>query len=674
MSEKRKILATAALPYVNGDIHLGHLVEYSMVDFWCRFQKLRGHDCAYICADDTHGSPVMISARKQGVTPEQLIEGYAANHKRDFAAFEIEFDNYSSTHTETNRQFAYEFFHKLQAAGKLQKKEQTQLYCEQDKMFLPDRFVTGTCPKCKAEGQYGDNCEVCNATYSPVELVGAKCTICGSTPTARQTEHLFFNLNSFKDFLQQWTPEHSPKEVYNKLKEWLSADLQDWCISRDAPYFGFEIPGYPGKYLYVWVDAPIGYISSSKEWCDKTGHSFDEYWKSENTEVYHFIGKDIVYFHTLFWPAMLKTVGYRLPNQVFVHGMLTVNGAKMSKSRGTFVNAATYLDYLNPLYYRYYLACKLTSSIDDLDLNLDDFVSRVNSDLVGKITNVASRGASMIHKLDGKLGTIPTAGAELIRAAQERSETIASYYENREFGKAILEIRAIADDANKYFDSYEPWKLVKVDPEKTKQVLTTILNLFRIMTIYLKPILPSYAQKVEELFKEERPYGWSDLFTIAEQREIAPFTHLIKRIEVGDVEKMIEKTKENAEKAQQATQQPAAGKKDEGAAGTISIDDFAKIDLRVAKILEAQDVEGAQKLVRLTLDIGTETRQVFAGIKSAYKPEDLVGRLVVMVANLAPRKMKFGMSEGMVLAAGEGGTDIFLIAPDSGAKPGDQVG
>ena len=673
MVEKRKILVTAGLPYANGDIHIGHLVEYCMVDFWVRFQKMRGHECAYICGDDTHGTPIMIAARKQNVTPEQLIARYNEGHKRDFGAFEIAFDNFSSTNTETNRKIAYEFFEKMQSGGHLTRKQQTQLYCEHDKMFLPDRFVVGTCPKCKAENQYGDNCEACNATYSPVELIGPQCNLCKNTPTPRQTEHFFFALEPFKEFLQTWTTEHTSKEIFNKLKEWLGHELQDWCISRDAPYFGFEIPGYPGKYLYVWVDAPIGYLSSTKEWCDRTGVSFDDFWKNEKAEIYHFIGKDIVYFHTLFWPVMLKTTGYRTPNKVHVHGMLTVNGAKMSKSRGTFVNAATYLQFLDPLYYRYYLACKLTSSIDDLDLNLSDFVSRVNSDLVGKVINVASRGATMLHRLDGKLGQLSKEGLALVKSAQEKGDTIAQHYENRDFSKAMIEIRSIADDANKYFDGFEPWKLVKTDPEKTREVLTTILNLFRIMTIYLKPILPSYAVKVENLFKEKHPYEWKDALTLLENHSIAPFEHLMKRLEEKDVTLMIDKTKADADAAAGT---PVASTATLAAATTnktITIDDFGKIDLRAARIVEASAVEGAQKLVSLKLDCGeAKLRQVFAGIKSAYKPENLVGRMVVMVANLAPRTMKFGVSEGMVLAAGDG-SDIFLIAPDSGAKPGDKV-
>ena len=669
MVEKRKILVTAGLPYANGDIHIGHLVEYSMVDFWVRFQKMRGHECVYICGDDTHGTPIMIAARKQKITPEQLIARYHEGHKRDFAAFEIAFDNFSSTHTEVNRTIACEFFAAMEKGGHLTRKGQTQLYCEHDKMFLPDRFVVGQCPKCKAENQYGDNCEVCNATYAPVELIEPRCNMCKNSPVPRQTEHFFFALEPFKEFLQGWTAAHTSKEINNKLKEWLGDTLQDWCISRDEPYFGFEIPGHPGKYLYVWVDAPIGYLSSTKEWCTRSGKNFDDFWRDDKAEIYHFIGKDIVYFHTLFWPVMLKTAGYRTPNKVHVHGMLTVDGAKMSKSRGTFVNAATYLQFLDPLYYRYYLACKLTSSIDDLDLSLADFVSRVNSDLVGKIINVASRGASMLHRLDGKLGRLTEEGMALIRSAQQKGEIIAQHFENRDFSKAILEIRSIADDANKYFDSYEPWKLVKSDPEKTREVLTTILNLFRIMTIYLKPILPSYALKVEALFHEQHPYMWDDALTVLEDRTIAPFEHLMKRLDEKDVTLMIEKTKSDAEAAAAA---PAAATP-APAGKTITIDDFNKIELKAARIVEASEVEGAQKLVSLKLDCGeAKLRQVFAGIKSAYKPENLVGRMVVMVANLAPRTMKFGVSEGMVLAAGDG-TDIFLIAPDGGAKPGDKV-
>lgn len=670
MSEKkRKIVITAALPYANGDIHIGHLVEYCMVDFWSRFQKMRGHECSYICADDTHGSPIMIAARERGITPEELIAKSHEDHERDFKGFEVEFDNYSSTNTAINKKYTEQFFKKMEESNHLTKRTMEQTYCEHDKMFLPDRFVMGTCPKCNAENQYGDNCEACNATYSTLELKNPQCTICKNKPISKKTDHLFFNLNHFNDFLKKWVPNHTPPEVYNKLKEWLKDDLQDWCITRDEPYFGFEAPGHPGKYLYVWVDAPIGYISSTQEWCDKNGKNIEDYWKSDDTEIYHCIGKDIIYFHTLFWPAMLKSAEYKTPNEVFVHGMLTVNGNKMSKSRGTFINASTYLKHLDPLYFRYYLACKLSSSIDDLDLNFSDFASRVNSDLIGKITNVASRGASMLGKLDGVMGTLSDEGKELVNAAIKKGDKVAEHFEKREFSKAILEIRSIADEANKYFDGYEPWKLIKTDTEKTREVLTTILNLFRIMSIYLKPILPSYVAKVEKLFGEE-PYTWDSASVILENHKIAPFKHLMQRLDPKKIDAITDDTK--ALLAKKAKEKSKKAPKQEPKREIISFDEFSKVELRVAKIVEANEVKGAKKLLQLTLDIGGETKNVFAGIKSAYNPEDLVGRLTVMVANLAPRKMKFGVSEGMVLAAGDG-SDIAILSPDKGAKPGDLV-
>lgn len=670
--QKRRIIITAALPYANGDIHLGHLLEHSIVDFWTRFQKMRGHECAFICADDTHGSPIMIAARNQNITPEELITRSHKDHERDFAGFEIQFDNYSSTNTAANKALTEEVYRKMEENGHIEIKQIEQAYCETDKMFLPDRFVRGSCPKCKTEDQYGDSCDECNATYSPLDLIDAKCTLCGNKPLSRKTEHLFFKLNNFKEYLESWVPKHCSKEVYNKLKEWFKEDLQDWCISRDAPYFGFEAPGHPGKYLYVWVDAPIGYISSTQEWCVSGGHKLEDYWRSKDTEIYHCIGKDIIYFHILFWPAMLKNAGYTTPNSVFVHGMLTVNGMKMSKSRGTFINASTYLKHLSPLYLRYYFASKIHSSIEDLDLSLNDFVARVNSDLIGKITNVASRGVTMLHKLDGVIGTLKGEGRQLVEAARNKGEIIASHYENRDFSKAIIEIRSIADDANKYFDNYEPWKLIKVDREKTKEVLTTIINLFRVMAVYLKPIIPSYVAECEKLFNE-KPYTWDSAMVALENCKINKYSHLIKRLDSKKLDKIVEESKPKDEVRNTNTKEAANAPSE--IAPLIEFDDFMKVDLRVAKIVEARHVEKAAKLLQLTLDLGGGiTKNVFAGIKSAYKPEELEGRLTVMVANLQPRKMKFGVSEGMVVcASGATNKDLFLLTPDSGAKPGDRI-
>lgn len=670
---KRRIVVTAGLPYANGPIHLGHMVEYLIPDFWTRFQKSRGHECLYICADDTHGTPVMLRARERGIEPTELIAKFFEEHQRDFKAFEIEMDHFGSTNSTANRKLADDFFKKLTAGGHLTKKIITQSYCEHDKMFLPDRYVKGTCPKCHAEGQYGDSCDVCSATYEPTDIINPQCVLCQNTPTVKESEHFYFMLKPFTDFLSDWVPQHTSPEVSNKINEWLT-DLQDWCISRDAPYFGFEIPDNPGKYYYVWLDAPIGYLSSTIEWCEKNGKNIRDYW-GDGAEIYNSLGKDIINFHALFWPAMLKSAGWATPTQLFVHGMLTVDGVKMSKSKGTFINAETYLKYLDPIYLRYYFACKLNSSFSDLDLNINDFVTRVNADLIGKITNVASRGASMLHKLDGVMSTVDPAGAHLITNAQNLGETIASHFEARDFSKAILAIRSIADEANKYFDDLQPWKLLKSDPDKTKQILTTILNQFRIMAIYLKPFLPSYAAKVEALFNET-PYVWADANKVLTNHAINKYEHIVTRLDRLQVDKIIAESKElntntapkpNAEKAAQAAT------KVEAAPATIKYDDFAKVDLRVARITAAEPVEKADKLLRLTLDLGTETRQVFAGIKSAYQPDQLLGRLTVMVANLAPRKMRFGVSEGMVLCAGEGGKDLYLLNPDSGAKPGDKI-
>lgn len=677
---KRKILITAALPYANGDIHIGHMVEHLIVDFQNRFQKMRGNESMLICADDTHGTPIMIAARKKNITPEQMIEGVREEHIRDFKLFEIEHDHYGSTHSPVNRDLANTIFKRASDRGHIISKAMQQLYCEHDKMFLPDRFVRGTCPNCNTPDQYGDQCDNCSATYLTTQVKNPQCSMCGNAPVVRDTEHLFFKLADFRDFLKEWVPTHVSAEVANKMDEWLKGDLQDWCISRDAPYFGFEIPSYPGKYFYVWLDAPVGYMASSKEYCQKQGLDWDSYWQAgSRAELYHCIGKDIVYFHTLFWPAMLKTADYRLPTSVWVHGMLTVNGAKMSKSKGTFVNAKTFAAHLDPLYFRYYLASKLNDGIGDLDWNFDDFTGRVNSELVGKITNIASRSAQMLEKLGGKLVQLDDEGRHLVKSVQHRSASIADAFERRQYSRAINEIREAADDANKYFDTYQPWVLVKTDPERTKIILTAALNVFRILAIYLKPVLPSYVTLVESLF-QEKAYLWSDAQKLLENHVLAKFEHLIKRVEPAKVEAMVAASIADAPPVAPAV--PTA--KVKSAAAKIPVDpniiapeiehaDFAKIDLRVAKIIKAEHVEGAEKLLRLTLDIGTTTKNVFAGIKSAYKPEDLEGRLTVMVANLQPRKMKFGISEGMVLAAGTGGSELFILSPDNGAKPGDRV-
>ncbi len=539
---------TAALPYANGDIHIGHLVEYLQADIWTRYQKLKGHECLYICADDTHGTPIMVNARKQGITPEELINASAEKHIKDFTDFNIEFDHYGSTNSSENQKVVNEIYKALADNDHVHSKTIEQSFCEHDNMFLPDRFIKGTCPKCKTEDQYGDSCESCSATYNTTDLIGAQCTICGNIPILKDSEHVFLKLNNFKDFLCDWVKDHTQTEVANKLQEWLKDDLREWDISRDAPYFGFEIPGHPGKYFYVWVDAPVGYISSTQQWCEKNNKDYLDYWKNDDCEIYHIIGKDIIYFHTLFWPAMLKASGFNTPNQVWVHGMLKVNGVKMSKSRGTFLNARTFLNHMDPTYLRFYYATKLGAGLDDIDLNFQDFVDRVNSELIGKITNLGSRGAQMLNKkLDGNITTLDEEGHALVKAAQERAKPIGDFFENREYLKAMQAIREIADEANRYFDEKKPWIVMKEDPEATRPVLTCILNLFRIAAIYLKPVIPEYTKKVEKLFKEE-PYDWHSAQYFLENHTLNKFDHLAQRIELKTLEAMVDEQKSFFEK------------------------------------------------------------------------------------------------------------------------------
>lgn len=688
---KRRILLTAALPYANGSIHVGHLVEYVQADIWSRFQRLCGHECHFVCADDTHGTAIMVESRKRGITPEALIAGVWEEHTRDFKGFDIDFSLYSSTNSEENRKLCEYFFGEMKKNGHILTKTIEQLYCNHDQMFLPDRFVKGTCPNCGSLDQYGDSCDVCSATYQPVQMKNPYCSVCGTQPVLKNSEQFLFRLEHFREFLLQWLPQHTAKDVAKKMSEWFNEPLRDWDISRNAPYFGFEIPGAPGKYFYVWVDAPMGYVATTEQLCKKIGLNFDDFWKSETqSEVYHFIGKDIVYFHTLFWPALLKTANFRTPTQVFVHGHLTVNGEKMSKSKGTQVQAKTYLKYLEPNYLRYYYASKLTGSVDDFDLNFEDFVNRVNSDLIGKITNLGSRGAQMLgKKFAGRLVNPGTEGTDKIRAAQVATESIKIHFEQREFAKAVAEIRRIADEANRFFDEKAPWKTQDSHPLETQQVLSTTLNLFRILSILLQPIMPSYATKVEKLFRMPQPFTWQDLHQILVSGEIAPYEHLMQRIDPL----MIEKIKEDslppasaapvATSAKTSTSPSATGAKmttppvatTPGALKPeIEIDAFSNVDLRVAQILEAEAVPEADKLLRLKVSLGPlGERQIFAGIKAAYDPAKLIGRMTVIVANLKPRKMKFGMSEGMVLAAGPGAPELYILAPDAGAKPGDPV-
>lgn len=667
----RKILVTSALPYANGSIHLGHLVEYIQTDIWVRFQKLRGVDCIYVCADDAHGTAIMLKAEQLGHSAEQQIANVKAEHEADFAAFNIAFDNYHSTHSTENHELSNMIYGRLKANGHIATRKITQAYDPEKQLFLADRYIKGTCPKCKTEDQYGDNCEKCGATYSPMDLINPKSAISGATPIAKDSEHFFFTLPEFSDFLKGWTRAgHLQDEVANKMAEWLDAGLQAWDISRDAPYFGFEIPGEPGKYFYVWLDAPIGYIASLKNLLDKKGEDWYEYWKPDSTaEVYHFIGKDIVNFHALFWPAMLHSANLRTPTKVCVHGFLTVNGTKMSKSRGTFINARTYLDHLNPEYLRYYFAAKLTSNVDDIDLNLEDFIQRVNSDLVGKVVNIASRTAKFINNAGGVL-TSEIADADLWQKFVDGGETIANYYESRDYSKAMREIMALADAANEYIATQEPWKLAKQAgaEAQTQAVCTLGINMFRALLTYLKPVLPALTSDAEAFLGET--LSWNAPISFRAGEKINEFKPLLTRIEKDKVDAMIDASKEAL-----AAAAPTAKAEStiEPIAAEIDFNDFAKVDLRIALIANAEHVEGSDKLLRLTLDLGGETRNVFSGIKSAYDPKDLVGKLTVVVANLKPRKMKFGMSEGMVLAAGPGDKEIYLLEPHSGAKPGQRV-
>ncbi len=702
----RKILVTSALPYANGAIHLGHLVEYIQTDIWVRYQKMSGNECWYVCADDTHGTPIMLRAEKEGITPEQLIERVHGEHFRDFSSFHVGFDNYYSTHSPETRACANDIYGKLKAAGLIEVRTIEQYYDPVKQMFLPDRFIKGECPKCHAKDQYGDNCEVCGAAYAPTDLIEPFSAVSGAKPELRNSDHYFFKLSDprCEAFLRQYTSrEHGvlQAEAANKMQEWLGDagenKLTDWDISRDAPYFGFEIPGAPGKYFYVWLDAPIGYMGSFQNLCTKQGLNFDDFFKPDSSaELYHFIGKDILYFHSLFWPAELQHAGYRTPTKIFAHGFLTVDGAKMSKSRGTFITAESFIEHgLNPEWLRYYFAAKLSATMEDIDLSFADFSARVNSDLVGKYVNIASRSAGFISKrFNGQLAPAD-ASLPAIKAIQEAAPRIAELYEAREFGKAVREIMALTDAANQYVDSVKPWELAKQEGKEVElhAACTNALNLFRLLTVLLKPILPIIAEKVES-FLNIAPLSWADAQgLLAGGHAIQAYNHLMTRVDPKTIEKLIEANKQSlaptpAPEAQSqqrhAEHQQKEAKKETKAApapaaadGLCTIDDFMKIDLRIALIANAEHVEGADKLVRLTLDIGEEKpRNVFAGIKAAYDPAQLIGRLTVMVANLAPRKMKFGMSEGMVMAASdpEGKTPgIYLLSPDSGATPGMRV-
>ena len=691
MSTQRKLLVTSALPYANGNIHLGHMVEHIQTDVWVRFQKMRGHECYYVCADDTHGTPVMLAAQKKGISPEDMIAQVREDHLADFTGFGIGYDNYYTTHSEENRELSSEIYQALKVNGKIVSRTIEQLFDPEKQMFLPDRFVKGECPSCHAQDQYGDNCEVCGATYSPTELIKPFSAISGATPVLKESEHYFFRLGECEDFLKQWTAgsttladgrvqAHLQPEALNKMNEWIEGGLQDWDISRDAPYFGFEIPDAPGKYFYVWLDAPIGYMASFKNLAARLNIDFNEYFKADSqTELYHFIGKDILYFHALFWPATLQFAGLRAPTAVFAHGFLTVDGQKMSKSRGTFITAKSYLDEgLNPEWMRYYIAAKLNNRIEDIDLNLNDFIARVNSDLVGKYINIASRAAGFVHKrFDGQLSDV--ASSELIQQLQAASASLAQSYEEREYAKALREVMALTDVVNEYVDANKPWELAKQEGQdaRLQQVCSELINAFRILTVYLSPVLPKLSAAVAE-FLNTPALVWSDASnTLPAGHAINKYTHLMQRIEPEQIDKLIANNKQAVADAKAAEEKATKAADFEPVAETCSFDDFMKVDLRVAQVLNCEKVEGSSKLLKFSLDLGFEERTIFSGIAASYpEPEKLIGRMVVVVANFAPRKMaKFGMSEGMITsAANKDHSQLFLLDVDTGATPGMKIG
>ncbi len=667
----RRIVVTSALPYANGPIHIGHLVEYLQTDIWVRFQKMCGNGCLYFCADDTHGTPIMISARAAGISPEELIGNVHKEHIADFDGFYIEFDNYYSTHSPENRYFSELIFTRLNEAGSIVKRDVEQAYCENCKMSLPDRYVRGVCPRCKAEDQYGDSCEVCSATYRPIELINPYCATCRKTPVLQTSEHFFFKLADYEKQLKDLIDGgYTQKSVANKLDEWFQAGLKDWDISRDGPYFGFEIPGEENKFFYVWLDAPIGYMASAKNYCDRNGLDFDKVWNSAEYELYHFIGKDIMYFHALFWPAMLTGANFKTADKLFVHGFLTVNGEKMSKSRGTFVKASTYLKYLDPEYLRYYYASKLADNIDDIDLKTGDFINKVNSDLVGKFANLASRSGPMLtKKLGGGLSRLDDQGTELVKKLTAAKPRIIEDYENLKFASVVRTIVTLADEANRYVEQNQPWMTVKTDLEKTRTTLTAVINAVRILTIYLKPILPKYAQRIEKFLNVDE-LKFDDVETLLQNHSINAFERLVERIDTKQVDAMIEESKESQSPKPTEPEEVVVT---EPIKPECTIEDFGKIDLRIAKVIKAETVEGADKLLRLQLDVGSLQKSVFAAIAQAYKPDQLTGKTVVFLANLKPRKMRFGLSEGMILASGTGGKDIFMLSADPGAQPGQKV-
>lgn len=666
----RKLVVTSALPYANGPIHIGHLVEYLQTDIWVRFQKACGNTCYYFCADDTHGTPVMIRARSLGITPEQLIEDMHGRHLRDFTGFQIAFDNYYSTHSGENRQLSERIYAGALKAGSIVQKKIQQAYDQQEQMWLPDRYIKGTCPRCKSPDQYGDSCDACGAHYQTIELIDPVSVVSGNPPILKESTHYFFRLSDYEAALKKVFDEgYVQDSVRNKLDEWFTAGLKDWDISRDGPYFGFKIPGEENKYFYVWLDAPIGYMASCKNYCDRNGMDFEQVWNSGEYEIYHFIGKDIMYFHALFWPALLMSANLRTPTKLFVHGFLTVNGQKMSKSKGTFIMAETYLKHLDPQYLRYYYASKLSGDVGDIDLHFEDFTNRVNSDLVGKLANLASRSGPMLTKqLDGRLGSLDEKGKALLKELTAAKEAVMADYESLNYASAVRRITALADTCNQFVERAQPWSSIKTDPEGTRTNLTAVLNAVKVLTIYLKPVLPSFAEKIEA-FLDIPPLAFADVDTVLENKAIKDYIRLVERVEKEKVDAMIEESRQETP----APAEAQAPRLEEPIEPECTIEDFARVDLRIARISRASAVEGADKLLALELDLGALKKNVFAGIARAYKPEELVGRMVVCVANLKPRKMKFGLSEGMVCASGPGGENVFLLTVDSGGQPGQRV-
>ncbi|MCB1188904.1 MAG: methionine--tRNA ligase [Leptospiraceae bacterium] len=668
---ERKILVTSALPYANGPIHLGHMLEAVQTDIWVRYQKSIGNECYFFCADDTHGTPIMLAAKKENISPKELVKKVWEEHYRDLTGFLIQYDNYYTTDSEENRGFAEEIYNNLKTSGHISNREIEQSYCEHDKMFLPDRFIKGTCPKCGTPDQYGDGCEVCGSNYSPKDLKDSKCAICSSVPVLKPSKHLFFKLNDFRNELHSWMndPSHLQESAKNKLMEWFEVGLQEWDISRDGPYFGFKIPGEENKYFYVWLDAPIGYIASSKNYF-KESEAFYEFWKKpkENTEVVHFIGKDILYFHALFWPAMLMGSGFNVPSRVQVHGFLTVNGEKMSKSRGTFIKASTYLKHLNPEHFRFYLASKLNDGLDDIDLNLDDFVSRINSDLVGNLVNIVSRvSTSILDKLDRTLGSVSEEGKEIIDQFLNAESSIKNYYETKNYSKVMKELTTLGDIVNRYVNDKAPWVLIKTEPEKTREVITTTLNAAKIIAVYMYPVTPNISLKIFELLNlNKEDLNFSNTNSLLENTKVNIYKPLSVRVDDKAIKMMVEESKE-------ATSNKEKRKEDKKSMDLITINDLAKVDLRVGLIKNANYVENSDKLLHLEVDLGeVGIKNVFAGIKSAYKPEELIGLKVVIVANLEPRKMKFGVSEAMILATGKD-ADLSLMVPHRNSQAGDKL-